>query len=72
MDNEEQNEFRTVLKKKENELAEAVGRFQAQRFIGLFDGNIGSNTFLEIYELGKKHGNPQWRTFADKVSGEEK
>lgn len=46
--------FKQILKEKEDELAELVGRFEAQRLMAIFNGKAGSNTFQKIYELGKE------------------
>ena len=46
--------YKQILKAKEDELAELVGRFQAQRMMAIFNGNAGSNTLEKLYLLGKE------------------
>lgn len=47
-------EYKKIVKEKEDELAEEIGRFQAQRMMAIFDGQVGSNTFEKLYSLGKE------------------
>lgn len=49
--------YQKLIHKKEDELAEFVGRFQARQMMAIFNGEMGtSDFFLELYNLGKKEG----------------